>query len=340
MNHLYAFPIIAVLFLTTICSADPIPANTTVNRRIEAQDLNDTLIVNAITANGNLNGNDRNPISDWIVGIIGSRPTEKPPQLDPPDHCDSCSCGIANKQKRIVGGQETEVNQYPWMALLTYSNRFYCGASLINDRYVMTAAHCVSGFNKDRIGVTLLEHDRSKPGETELIKRKVMRIIRHAGYSPTNFNNDIALLRLDREVKFTNVLKPVCMPSRGKSFSHLDGIATGWGATKEQGDISVNLQEVTVPILSNSECRKTGYGASRITDNMLCAGLKDGQKDSCQGDSGGPLHVVNDTIYQVVGVVSWGEGCAQPDYPGVYTRVNRYRTWIKSNTRDACYCED
>lgn len=82
-------------------------------------------------------------------------------------------CGIANKQKRIVGGQETEVNQYPWMALLTYSNRFYCGASLINDRYVMTAAHCVSGFNKDRIGVTLLEHDRSKPGETELLKRRV-----------------------------------------------------------------------------------------------------------------------------------------------------------------------
>lgn len=83
-------------------------------------------------------------------------------------------CGIANKQKRIVGGQETEVNQYPWMALLTYSNRFYCGATLINDRYVMTAAHCVSGFNKDRIGVTLLEHDRSKPSDTDLQKRKVV----------------------------------------------------------------------------------------------------------------------------------------------------------------------
>lgn len=84
-------------------------------------------------------------------------------------------CGIVNKKNRIVGGQETEVNQYPWMALLTYGNRFYCGATLINDRYVMTAAHCVSGFNKDRIGVTLLEHDRSKPDETELIKRKVCR---------------------------------------------------------------------------------------------------------------------------------------------------------------------
>lgn len=130
----------------------------------------------------------------------------------------------------------------------------------------------------------------------------------------------------------------------------------------EQGDISPTLQEVIVPILSNSECRKSGYGSSRITDNMLCAGFKDGEKDSCQvrksnehenncifrhediikfimqGDSGGPLHIVNETVYHVVGVVSWGEGCAQSNYPGVYSRVNRYGTWIRSNTRDACYC--
>lgn len=112
----------------------------------------------------------------------------------------------------------------------------------------------------------------------------------------------------------------------------------------ESGDISASLQEVVVPILSNSECRKSGYGERRITDNMLCAGFKDGEKDSCQGvyyaafyfefimnfrnffcwknlgDSGGPLHIKNETLYQVVGIVSWGEGCAQPDYPGVYTR--------------------
>lgn len=86
-------------------------------------------------------------------------------------------CGIANIKKRIVGGHETEVNQYPWMAMLTYGNRFYCGASLINDRYVMTAAHCVSGFNKDRIGVVLLEHNRQTPNESDLIKRKVCIMI-------------------------------------------------------------------------------------------------------------------------------------------------------------------
>lgn len=92
--------------------------------------------------------------------------------------CDSIlACGLANKQKRIVGGHETEVNQYPWMGLLTYGGRFYCGCSLISNFYVLTAAHCVSGFNKDRIGVTLLEHDRSKNEETELIKRKVCSIL-------------------------------------------------------------------------------------------------------------------------------------------------------------------
>lgn len=138
------------------------------------------------------------------------------------------------------------MNQYPWMALLTYGNRFYCGGSLINDRYVLTAAHCVSGFNKNRMGVTLLEHDRASNEESEVIKRNVLRIIRHAGYSPNNYNNDIgnlelafsvqmlnyhcfdipldfiALLRLDKEVTFGNSLRPVCLPTPGKSFSHLN----------------------------------------------------------------------------------------------------------------------
>lgn len=98
---------------------------------------------------------------------------------------------MINKKRRIVGGQETKVNQYPWMALLTYGNRFYCGGSLINDRYVLTAAHCVSGFNKNRMGVTLLEHDRASNKESEVIKRNILRIVRHAGYSPNNYNNDI-----------------------------------------------------------------------------------------------------------------------------------------------------
>lgn len=281
---------------------------------------------------------ERNPFVQWITGIFGTTTTtERPVDLSPPARCEACECGVINKQNRIVGGQETEVNQYPWMALLLYSGRFYCGATLINDRYVLTAAHCVSGFSPERITVRLLEHDRSSNDENT-IDRKVKRVVRHAGYTSTTYNNDIALLELSSPVEFNNLLRPVCLPTPGKSFTGAQATVTGWGAVQEHGSISTNLQEVTVPILANSECRKTGYGPNRITDNMLCAGLKQGGKDSCQGDSGGPLHVANNGKYEVVGVVSWGEGCAKPNYPGVYTRANRYGTWIRSNTKNACYC--
>lgn len=101
------------------------------------------------------------------------------------------------------------------------------------------------------------------------------------------------------------------------------------------------LQEVRVPVMSQETCRKSKYGANRITDNMLCAGYTEGGKDSCQGDSGGPLHVShNETkTYQLAGIVSWGEGCARPNAPGVYTRVTQHLDWIEKRTRDACKCQ-
>ncbi|XP_018562419.1 trypsin-1-like [Anoplophora glabripennis] len=281
----------------------------------------------------------RGNVVDWFLGVVGIRPPDSNPSTVPPvKNCPSCTCGRVFKHKRIVGGIETVINGYPWMAALMYNNRFYCGGSLINNKYVLTAAHCVNGFSREKLSVVFLDHDRSTSQETQTVMRKIKNIYRHSSYAHGgNYNNDIALLHLDQEVPVAGLLKPVCLPPIGKSFTGYDGIAVGWGATKEHGSISNKLLEVTVPVLSNIDCRKTGYG-QRITDNMLCAGFPDGKKDSCQGDSGGPLHVVNGTIHQIVGIVSWGEGCAKPNFPGVYTRVNRYISWIRSNTRDACYC--
>ncbi|XP_035901880.1 trypsin-1-like [Anopheles stephensi] len=285
-----------------------------------------------------------NPFIEWLAGLIGT--STPPPQenLTPPETCPMCKCGRTNRLTRIVGGQETQVNQYPWMAMLMYSGTFYCGGSLISDRHVLTAAHCVHGFQRSKISVVLLEHDRVSTTETMTMTSQVLRIIEHNGYNSNNYNSDIAILRLATTMNIDDKLKPVCLPTPKKPFSGYDGIVTGWGATSENGAISTNLQEVTVPIMSNADCRKTGYGPTRITDNMLCAGFKEGKKDSCQGDSGGPLHVIKqnstDNVHQIAGIVSWGEGCAKPNYPGVYTRVNRFGTWIKSNTVDGCYCSE
>ncbi|KAL7025995.1 hypothetical protein ACKWTF_013733 [Chironomus riparius] len=145
-----------------------------------------------------------------------------------------------------------------------------------------TAAHCVSGFNPQRISVRLLEHDRSDPNDTTTITRNVEKITKHPRYSQSTFDNDIAIIKLDKRVKFEGILNPVCMPTKGEWYTGRDGIVAGWGTLKEGGDVSNTLQHVAVPIISNAACRRTGYAPTRITDNMMCAGFKEGQKDSCQ----------------------------------------------------------
>lgn len=298
---------------------------------------------------------------EWISSLLGGSTTQAPiindpPVMMPPTDCPVCQCGLSRTRRRIVGGNETKVLEYPWTAPLLYNGRFYCAASLINDLYVLTAAHCTAGFRKEKMVVRFLEHDRALKNETVTVDRKIAEIIRHQRYNPGNYDNDIAMLKLDKRIDLSSAVKrlrddngsteneddkgirPVCLPEKGRTYTNYTGIVTGWGTTEEGGSVSNILQQVSVPIISNEHCRTTAY-KNRITENMLCAGYLEGGKDACQGDSGGPLHVMEqDKRFYEVGVVSWGEGCAREDRPGVYTRVNRYLTWINSNTKDACYC--
>lgn len=172
-----------------------------------------------------------------------SEPTTPKPDtpLVPQRNCSSCVCGIANTQKRIVGGQETEVHQYPWMAMLLYGGRYYCAGSLINDQYVVTAAHCVYGFRRERITVRLLEHDW-KMSNAQKIDRRVMKIFTHPKYNIRTYDNDIAILKLSEPIEMTELLHPVCLPTPGKSFKGETGIAIGWGALKYGGQSSDTLQ--------------------------------------------------------------------------------------------------
>ncbi|KYQ53177.1 Ovochymase-2, partial [Trachymyrmex zeteki] len=224
-------------------------------------------------------------------------------------------------ESRIVGGQTTSMNEFPWMARLSYLNKFYCGATLINDRYVVTAAHCVKGFMWFMIKVTFGEHDRciEKSPET----RYVVRVMT-GDFSFLNFENDIALLRLNERVPLSDTIRPICLPTMlDNEYVEAKAIVSGWGTLKEDGKPSCLLQEVEVPVMSLQACRNTSYSARMISENMLCAGYLEGQKDSCQGDSGGPLITEReDKKYELIGVVSWGNGCARPGYP-VCGRPNR-----------------
>ncbi|KAL5285031.1 TMPRSS6.2 family protein [Megaselia abdita] len=246
----------------------------------------------------------------------------------------SCECGIPNTSTRIVGGQDTLTQQYPWMAMLQYNGRFYCGGSLINPNYILTAAHCLRDFSTPSISITLLAHklDGSTPGT---FNKKISKSQIHPLYNPTTFDNDIGLLKLESSVKFDELLRPVCLPySNGDNYAGQMGLVTGWGDTSENSHILPSvLREVYVPIISNQQCLSKGI---TITRNMICAGEEG--RDSCQGDSGGPLHIKSTNKYQQIGIVSWGLGCARPDKPGVYTRVSNYIQWITMSTRDGSYC--
>ncbi|XP_015172523.1 PREDICTED: transmembrane protease serine 9-like [Polistes dominula] len=270
-----------------------------------------------------------------FFGLFGNKP---PTVKEPPAPC-YCSCGLRNDESRIVGGQTTRMNELPWMVRLSYLNKFYCGGTLINDRYVLTAAHCVKGFMWFMIKVTFGEHDRCI--DKSLETRYVVRVLT-GDFSFLNFDNDIALLQLNDRVPFGDTIRPICLPTiKENEYVGSNAIASGWGTLQEEGKPSCLLKEVEVPVMSLEDCRNTSYSPRMISDNMLCAGYPDGKKDSCQGDSGGPLITEReDKRYEIIGIISWGNGCARPGYPGVYTRVTKYLDWILNNSKDGCFCDN
>uniref|UniRef100_A0A3Q3X6A9 Peptidase S1 domain-containing protein n=1 Tax=Mola mola TaxID=94237 RepID=A0A3Q3X6A9_MOLML len=241
--------------------------------------------------------------------------------------CSAPECGIAPFSTRIVGGQDAAVGAWPWQASLHKDRHHICGGSLINNEYVLSAAHCFQSTAAFQITVYLGRHSQQSFNPNEVFRR-VSRIINHPNYNPATQDNDIALLQLASTVQFTNYIKPVCLAAEGSVYSAgTNSYITGWGTV---GSVPLplpqTLQEVSVPIVSNRVCNRAYLGS--ITNNMLCAGLNEGGKDSCQGDSGGPLVTENDTRWIQGGIVSFGEGCALAKFPGVYTRVSNYQTWI------------
>lgn len=270
------------------------------------------------------------------------RPTQRPtqPPATPPTTGGQTpqprGCGANDKKslfRRIVGGRPADPKDWPWMAALLQKrgNDQYCGGTLITDRHVLTAAHCMLPFSKNDIIVRLGEYDFTKATDNNPSDFDVVDIRMHVDYDKNTQENDIALLKLDRPSTFNQFVWPICLPPAGNSFERDQGYVIGWGTIYAGGPVSTILQEVIVPVWSQNDCN--GAYPGKIKSTMMCAGAKAGGKDSCQGDSGGPylLQDFKTRRWYVAGVVSWGIGCAAANKPGVYTRVNNYLDWIRQN---------
>ncbi|XP_022524222.2 tryptase [Astyanax mexicanus] len=244
------------------------------------------------------------------------------------------ACGQAPLNTKIVGGNTAVSGSWPWQVSIQSLGRHFCGGSLINNNWILSAAHCFQSSQTSTLAflrVSLGKQSLQTP-ESNSLTITVAQIINHPSYVSSAHDNDIALLQLSSSVTFSDYIQPVCLAAAGSTLGSGTLVwVTGWGDISS--DVSLpdpqNLQEVELPIVSNTACT-SAYGSGSITSNMMCAGLSQGGKDSCQGDSGGPLVIKQSTGWTQAGIVSFGYGCALPKIPGVYARVSEYQNWINS----------
>ena len=225
-------------------------------------------------------------------------------------------------ETKVVGGEPASVADYPWVVFLTDAQGSQrCGGALAAPNKVVTAAHCVHGESNQSVKVVA---GRQRLDGTDGTVAQVSNIWVHPKYQNASTGSDVAVLTLDQQLP----QPPLAVASRGDTGLYAPGTPStvfGWGKTAENGQQSNDLQKGDMQVLPDQDCT-TPYREQYKADTMACAGVPNGGVDACQGDSGGPL-IAGDKL---IGIVSWGNGCARPGNPGVYTRVATFHDDIRA----------
>ncbi|HGZ7313566.1 TPA: trypsin-like serine protease [Vibrio parahaemolyticus] len=237
---------------------------------------------------------------------------------------------------RIIGGETANTSDWKFIASLVRKGQptsigHFCGGSFLGGKYVLTAAHCVEGLNADDIDIVLGLYDQNNESQAQRIA--VNNIYSHDEYNSNTTNNDIALIELEHSVDSATI--DLATPEVLDSVRVGDKLhVAGWGNTSTTDRVYPTvLQQVDLEYVDRATCQNLPGNYSNVSDDGICAGYYWGGKDSCQGDSGGPLIVDDNGINKLLGVVSWGDGCAQPNAYGVYANVAHFQHngWIDSH---------
>ncbi|ENO2186642.1 S1 family peptidase [Vibrio alginolyticus] len=237
---------------------------------------------------------------------------------------------------RIIGGEPANTSDWKFIASLVRKGQptsigHFCGGSFLGGKYVLTAAHCVEGLNADDLDIVLGLYDKNRESQAQRIAIK--NIYSHDEYNNITTNNDIALIELERNIDSATI--DLATPELLDSVRVGDKLhVAGWGNTSTTDRIYPTvLQQVDLEYVDRATCQNLPGNYSNVSDDGICAGYYWGGKDSCQGDSGGPLIVDDNGINKLLGVVSWGDGCAQPNAYGVYANVAHFQHngWIDSH---------
>ncbi|KAM8795542.1 transmembrane protease serine 5 [Eudromia elegans] len=246
-----------------------------------------------------------------------------------------CSeCGLRLGATRVLGGADAPRGRWPWQVSVQYDSQHRCGGSVLAPDWVVTAAHCVHSYRRRRreasgwlVLAGVVAH--AAAGQ-EVVGAAVEKIIYHSLYDDKTLDYDIALMKLQAPLNFSDTVRAVCLPpARQDLLQGADCWVSGWGYTSpEQAQVTETLKEALVPLIGTRRCNSSCMYAGELTARMLCAGYPHGRIDACQGDSGGPLVCQDGPTWRLVGIVSWGQGCGEPNHPGVYTNVAQLLPWI------------